>query len=443
MSGWSNQVVVARRVIIEGTNDALFVYNGIPALGTLQVSVTSLSFTGTDPYGNAVLPGVTFYQISGASGNYVAANSSALITNYFTAPTMAGPWTFIPGATLAFNDLTSTLAWSGPFGVLGGLLTASHGATITGSLTVDTNLVFLPPSGDISGATDTAAINGLFAAGTQIQMIPGVYYINNGLNPIANSYLGGAGRDATAIRQTSSAHTGFSWTGVNGVTLENFTLVGPSAGTANGISASGSPMDFVTLRNVKVQSFGGSGVNLGGGIVSRLEGVVSELNGANGISLFSSPTSTVLDNCYANANTGAGYRLATCHYVVANGCACDNNTGGGWILSQCAACTLNSCGAEFNTGTTEQVLLTGGNGNVINGMFIDGTSVTSSVHVASGETLDTLTGLVEVSPGAGATAFITTDAGTSCVVINDKHTTANSWAAGTAQEILPTGNVLH
>lgn len=47
---WSSQVVIANQVIIEGSNDGLFVYNGAPALGNLIASIAATP--GTDPYGN-------------------------------------------------------------------------------------------------------------------------------------------------------------------------------------------------------------------------------------------------------------------------------------------------------------------------------------------------------------------------------------------------------
>jgi hypothetical protein len=46
----SSSVVVARRVIVVGPDDGIFVYNGAPAHGNLVASITSQS--GTDPYGN-------------------------------------------------------------------------------------------------------------------------------------------------------------------------------------------------------------------------------------------------------------------------------------------------------------------------------------------------------------------------------------------------------
>lgn len=54
--GWSNQNVIAQLVIIEGANDALYVYSGAAALGNLIESIVSSSTSTTDTHGNTVLP---------------------------------------------------------------------------------------------------------------------------------------------------------------------------------------------------------------------------------------------------------------------------------------------------------------------------------------------------------------------------------------------------
>lgn len=94
--GWSTQVVIANRVIIEGPDDYLFVYNGAPALGTLIESIAAEA--GTDQYGNAYLQGSTLYENDG-SGNIAALNTNG--TNFlnsrvgftvYSATTPAGPF---------------------------------------------------------------------------------------------------------------------------------------------------------------------------------------------------------------------------------------------------------------------------------------------------------------------------------------------------------------
>ena len=146
------------------------------------------------------------------------------------------------------------------------------------------------------------------------------------------------------------------------------------------------------------------------------------------------------DSCYSNDNSATGYELDSAVYCSLNGCAADNNAFGGYALYGAQACSLAGCGSESNTGAAN-VLLSGGTGNTVSGLWVNN-NTTIGVSLASGEVEATLTGCVENS-AVGASAFIKTVTGTSCVVINDKHTTANSFASGTAYEILPTGATTH
>jgi hypothetical protein len=63
--GWSSQVVIASQVIIEGTDDGLFVYSGTAGPGTLVGSWVPPGVT-EDQYGNAVTPdGIGIYGTGG------------------------------------------------------------------------------------------------------------------------------------------------------------------------------------------------------------------------------------------------------------------------------------------------------------------------------------------------------------------------------------------
>lgn len=54
---WSSQVITANKVIIEGANDYLLVYNGTPAAGNLIASIASQA--GVDGFGNAYPAGIS------------------------------------------------------------------------------------------------------------------------------------------------------------------------------------------------------------------------------------------------------------------------------------------------------------------------------------------------------------------------------------------------
>jgi hypothetical protein len=209
-----------------------------------------------------------------------------------------------------------------------------------------------------------------------------------------------------------------------------------------GINGFGAPLNYVFIEDVEVQSFGGNGVNIGNALVSHLTGVISQLNGGDGFSFFvdtGPPTSTVLNACFGNANTGRGIFLSSCQTHVLNACAFEGNTGVGIELAGCHAVTLN--GVDVESNASPQVSMHGGSANTINGMNVYHSTGTS-IALTAAEVNATLTGCYENTP-SGATAFISTGAGTSCVVINDNHATANSFAAGTAYEILPTSAVFH
>jgi hypothetical protein len=87
--GWQQIDVFANQVIISGTGEGLWVYNGTPALGNLIASITSVQ--GTDPYGNLYQPGITSY--TNDSGIYYAASMQNGEIVFSTATNPAGPYT--------------------------------------------------------------------------------------------------------------------------------------------------------------------------------------------------------------------------------------------------------------------------------------------------------------------------------------------------------------
>lgn len=75
---WTNQIVIANTVIIEGSDDGLFVYSGAPANGNLVASVTATS--GVDPYGNPYKAGSSVY---GALATFVQMVAGAPASVFF------------------------------------------------------------------------------------------------------------------------------------------------------------------------------------------------------------------------------------------------------------------------------------------------------------------------------------------------------------------------
>lgn len=111
--GWSSQVVVANQVIIQGSNDGLFVYSGTPANGNLIVSAAAMA--GTDPYGNTYPQGinVTTGVISGTTfkGTTFIINASGIFF-YSGTPAngnLTGWWAQAAGTDSFGNAYTAGL----------------------------------------------------------------------------------------------------------------------------------------------------------------------------------------------------------------------------------------------------------------------------------------------------------------------------------------------
>lgn len=204
VSGWRiakngsaefSNVIIRNGQIISGSS---LYYSGAPALGNLVASVSAAA--GTDIYGNAYLSGITSY-----FGNTAQQNNSGLLT-WYTAPTSAGPWTIA-------NQVQ-----------LDGLGTAES-LRVNGAFSVERALILIPPSGDTTGATDTAVISAALAAGS-VQLTPGTFYLNSQVT-VAGTTLAGSGF-ATVIRPntTGGAYAGAllaagakSW--ITGLTVSN------------------------------------------------------------------------------------------------------------------------------------------------------------------------------------------------------------------------------
>ncbi len=214
-TGWSvnkdgsaefNNVIVrgtitAGHFIGTGTGLEVVIYSGIPAAGNLLASMVSSQTV--DTFGNSILEGLAVY---GHVGNpLTAARIQETGISYYTAATQAGPWT----VQASINYITATPALS----ISAALL------TIFSTVKIGGGLLFLAPSGDVTGATDTAAIQDAITNGLEIHFL-GAYYINAALNPsVAHGMrLIGPGKQNGSI----------TWAGANNGQMFNLDPVGTS-----------------------------------------------------------------------------------------------------------------------------------------------------------------------------------------------------------------------
>jgi hypothetical protein len=83
-AGAATQTVRAQTVIVSGSNDGVFVYDGSPAAGNLIAAVAAQD--GTDPYGNDYFAGIGVYQEPTGS------TFSTLLTQGAINFAFADPW---------------------------------------------------------------------------------------------------------------------------------------------------------------------------------------------------------------------------------------------------------------------------------------------------------------------------------------------------------------
>lgn len=315
------------------------------------------------------------------------------------------------------------------------------------ALVMNTRVAY-PVSGDTSGAKDTAAIQQLLNGGRPASLGPGTYYLNAALSLPTGAILQGAGMGGvTILSPTTNSMNVLAMTDKRYIAVRDLQILGPGSGTGRGISFahSAAALASISIRNVWIKDMGGSGAFCDTLITSDLTNVRVETCGADNIYITNS-TSTTLSSCYANGPTASssctGFRINNCRYMALSACAADNVTdaNGAYFIQGGEAITFSGCGCEnpvtgFKVTSSASAIKFAGCrvlGLTGTGYLITSTSVNCSIDTCS-----------EVSPGAGATASIKVDTGSSAVVINPDVVTAQSYAASTAYVITKAGGTVH
>jgi hypothetical protein len=209
-----------------------------------------------------------------------------------------------------------------------------------------------------NGVTDTTsalntAISTVAGSGGGTLVLPsGTLITSAAIIGAPSVSLLGNGPQATIISQTSTTANGLSLSSSGvvsaGFSIEKIGFTGPGSGTGDGIHFAGEPFAYLSMRDVNVQDFGGTGVHIEGPIVATLERIVSTTNGVHGFWIdgtSSFVTSTSLIDCYGNDNPSAGYYIYKATYCSMTGCAADSN-GIGYLLSDVFSFSATGCGAE-------------------------------------------------------------------------------------------------
>jgi hypothetical protein len=329
-------------------------------------------------------------------------------------------WTVVRGA-----ESTTPVTHTGGFTIIQVVTAGYLGTTMT---TANTTITTLYPSGDNTGATDTAAINNAITntiAGGIVYLASGIFYTNapisfgkrvifQGPDSAMNwgSYNGGYGNNATAP-------TGF---GSTPPTLPSGAIIQPTAGWAQGTAVSAAvllmfaPTHYITegpvLKNICV-----NGVNLsatadgimGYGAVADVQmtnvyvmrctgwGINTAADGSApaGYSI-NTPGTWKVAHCETWLNGAGGINLNFVADSTWVDVLCEGNVGDGWALTSTDNSHYISCRAEWSsdhgfhlTGAwlsaagygCEQTVFTGctTDANLKNGFYVDATTGTTTV----------------------------------------------------------------
>lgn len=135
------QNVRARFVIIFGNTGGLFVYSGTPAFGNLITTITATS--GTDPYGNAYLGGITEYASIGVSGYEAMQHTATGLIAYVSPGGAGGPY----GVVASFQQSGGVFTLAAPLIVTGAVTAIGGTAANPTVITTDTWQTLAPING--------------------------------------------------------------------------------------------------------------------------------------------------------------------------------------------------------------------------------------------------------------------------------------------------------
>lgn len=293
-------------------------------------------------------------------------------------------------------------------------------------------------------ADDTTSIQAAIVAaailGGTVFFPSGTYKITSALTIYTGVSFLGEGSEASVIKQYTANADCVYGNDIASINLELIRLEGPSStpsGTGRGINfiwTSNGNVPFITMRDVWVRWFGGTGIAIETPIVSHFDRVLVDKNGAYGFDWYHAGTSCTFTSCWARNNVQAGYHFYQSVYQALNACAADGN-GMGYLIENAQSIDLIACGAEsqvIGAGLWDGTGVKVSNSSVIgiHNLWITN-NVAVGVWITNGSIACEIFGAADNSPGVGATAFVKTDVSTNTTVSDVHNTTADSYSAGT------------
>lgn len=286
----------------------------------------------------------------------------------------------------------------------------------------------------IQDAIDAAAL----AGGTTF-FPSGTYKITSTLTMQTGVSLLGEGSEASVIKQHTDNVDCLYGNDVASIDIQGLRLEGPHDSSTSGrgvnfIWTNAGNVPYISMRDVWVRWFGGTGVAIETPIVSHFDRVLFDANGQYGMDWYHAGTSCTFTSCWARNNVQAGYHFYESVYMALTGCAADGN-GVGYLIENAQSIDLIACGAEsqvIGAGIWDGTGMKISNSSVIgihNAWFANNDAV--ALWITNGSQAVEVFGAADNSPAGGATAFVKTDVATNSTLSDIHNTTANSYSAGT------------
>lgn len=314
--------VVANTVIIEGDDGGLYVYNPAQAPGDLIAAITQQP---TDSEGNVTIEGIAAY--NNAAGYAVQLASSGIA---WYAGSEATGW--VPQAELIQQGNGTTT---------GSYLTLS--STLTGR---SIGAAWVWPSGDLTGATDVANIQGALAISHNVRLLPGTFYLNAPLLPPDGSILEGSGGNILSLNDYNT-------------TLSPVAGWAQGAAPAAGIIVLEAGTEEQQIKNLNIEQINmvaiADGINSQGATPWALENICINNATANGVNQAVSSNACRGKRVVVHRAAESGFILngsdqdwdETC---IAQGCNVGLSGAPGWSIATCSNSRIR--GRSENTNGT-------------------------------------------------------------------------------------------
>jgi hypothetical protein len=224
---------------------------------------------------------------------------------------------------------------------------------------IDVNAFGGPTATNINGAVDLLDTGNDIFTGGQMRFGTGrhdmddtVTLDNVGVSRLAGLTMMGAGKQGSTLDFVTAGASKIGVDMINPIFNRMADMAIRNA-TLSGVRLKSKTHDVlldvfshVAIERTRFSTNGSHGLEAGEGFMTHVNQVFCSGNTGNGFDLIDLHTSWLFSNCYAEGNTGHGYRLNKMTYTVMNSCASDGSGLHGYDITESHTTVLNGCGNE-------------------------------------------------------------------------------------------------